>query len=101
MTALFGGGERADRSRFEQWESSPDFAFRDRVESGNLEWGAWTAGFHRERGYRKGGGWRDTVRVNLSRPDLACVLAATWPVGVDGSKESLVRLLDELTLRDG
>ena len=31
----------------------------------------------------------------------ACVLAATWPVGVDGSKESLVRLLDELTLRDG
>jgi hypothetical protein len=98
----FAAGETAeagqpDRSR--EWQRDPSFAFQASVDRGELEWGAWRASFVRERAYEKGGGFADTVRVDLSQPGRPAVLFATWPAGVDGAPAALEALLARLRLR--
>jgi hypothetical protein len=69
------------------------------VDSGEVNWGAYSTFFLRERVFRKVDdvpGFYDTMRVNLTLGTRCCVLYAIWAPGRLGSKESISEALRHL-----
>jgi hypothetical protein len=64
-----------------------------RVDAGKLRWGAYDADFVHERLFEKGG-FRDALRINLSRPGQFCVLNVLWKWGERGSRDSALKVLE-------
>jgi hypothetical protein len=66
-----------------------------RVDAGRLRWGSYDADFVHERLFEKGS-FRDALRVNLSTQGNFCVLNVLWKWGEKGSRESALKVLEQL-----
>lgn len=99
VKALFRAGSKPQTEKRRKWEAAPTFAFREGLGGGELEWGDLRAPYARDRDYRAGGAWADTVRVNLSRPGANAVLFATWPDGVLADAQQMAPILRALSLK--
>jgi len=96
FAAREGGGKNDERAR---WQASPDFAYDEFLDAGELYWDEWRAVWYRERRFGDDGEWRDRVCLNLSAPDRWLVMSATWPAGEDAEEDALGTLLEAWTLR--
>ena len=47
----------------------------------------------RSRSFREGGGWCDSVRINLCQPGRNLILFAQWPVDVAATEEGIGRVV--------
>jgi hypothetical protein len=88
-----------DPKLIERWEGDPTKTFRGEVNRGQVEFGSWSVLYIRDRLFRDTGRWVDSMRVNLSSPDVNCVLFVEFPPEVDASEERLTELLEGLELR--
>lgn len=77
--------------RLKEWEKEKAFDWHTTMRRGEIAWAAWSTKLLVERSFRKGGGWVEEARVDLSSPERALVLFAHWPVEV---------AVDEKALRD-
>jgi hypothetical protein len=66
------------------------------IETGKLAWRGFDAAWLHERGFEKGGTFRDAMRVDLSLEKQPCVMVAVWPRGETASKAALEQVLDAL-----
>ena len=96
FAAREGRGDEDERRR---WQASPDFAYDEFLDAGELFWDEWRAVWYRERCFGEDGAWRDRVCLNLSAPDRWLVMSATWPAGEDAEEEALGDLLGAWALR--
>jgi hypothetical protein len=66
------------------------------VASGKLGWRGFDADWIHERGFERGGTFRDGMRVDLSVEKRSCVMTAEWSRGEPASPAALDQLLDAL-----
>jgi hypothetical protein len=84
-----------------RWEGDSTKTFRGEINRGQVEFGSWSVLYIRDRLFRDTGKWVDSMRVNLSSPDVNCVLFVEFPPEVDASEARLAELLEGLELRAG
>lgn len=60
-------------------------------------WRGYDASWVHVREFQRGGGFRDSMQVDLSLPQSPCLLTATWTRGEAASRASLEALLARLT----
>ena len=87
--------ERSDKA-LESWREDAQQTFKEEITRGKVSFGPFESLYIRERLYRDTGRWVDSMRVNLSTPELPIVLYAEFPPEVDGSAEGLEALLEGL-----
>lgn len=93
-----GGGAFEASGKMLAWEKDPSFEWHTILERGEVAWRRWRSDFVVERLFEKGGGWRDSVRVDLAQPGRFLVLVALWPPNVAFDREELEILLRSVTM---
>lgn len=85
--------------RLAEWQKEKAFDWHTTMKGGEIAWGEWSTKLRIERSFRKGGGWSEEARVDLSSPERALVLFAHWPDEVPVDEAVLRTLLRALVLR--
>lgn len=93
-----GDDERGDAWTTRAWSDDPSFAFHVVRDGGDVVWDGWKARYLVVRAMREGGGWRESARVDVSRPGRHRVLLAQWPVGTLAREDVVRELLRPLAL---
>jgi hypothetical protein len=88
-----GGDAEAASRRLDEWTRDPSFAWHTMRRRAEIAWGEWRADYQVERAFEEGGVWRESARVNLSRPKRPLVLFAQWPAGTEVVEAELKELL--------
>lgn len=88
-----GGG-----SRLKEWEREKAFDWHTTVKRADIAWGEWSSKLLVERSFRKGGGWSEQARVNISSGQRNLVLFANWPDETPVDEKILHELLLALDL---
>ena len=94
-----GGDAAGDSGRLATWEKKKDFAWNATIERDEIAWGKWRSAYAVVRSFKKGGGWQDEARVDLSQKDRPLVLFAHWPNETPVDKAKLKELLGALALQ--
>lgn len=95
-TVLEGMG--GPEQRLKEWEKEKASDWHFTRKRGDISFGAWSAKYLIERSYRKGGGWSEEARVDLSTGARGQVLFAHWPFEVAVDEAELRTLLAALEL---
>ena len=85
--------------RLAEWQKEKAFDWHTTMKGGEIAWGEWSTKLRIERSFRKGGGWSEEARVDLSSPEGALVLFAHWPDETPVDEDVLRKLLRALVLR--
>jgi hypothetical protein len=93
--AEMGGGIGA---RLKEWEKEKAFDWHATLRRDEIAWGKWSSKLLVERSFRKGGGWSEEARVDLSSPARALVLFAHWPDETPVDENALRSLLIAVVL---
>ena len=80
------------------WEKDPSFDWHTTVKRGWVSWRRWRANYAVEREFKKGGGWNDSVRVNLTQPKRNLVVFAKWPGEMEMPEERLTELVRSVAM---
>jgi hypothetical protein len=80
-------------ARMKEWEKEKAFDWHCTIKRGEIAWGAWSSKLLIERSFKKGGGWSEEARVDLSSPQRALVLFAHWPPEKPVDEKALKELL--------
>lgn len=94
-----GEGMGGMGARLAEWEKEKAFDWHTTMKRGEIAWGEWSTKLRIERSFKKGGGWSEEARVDLSSPARALVLFAHWPDEVAVDENVLRTLLRALVLR--
>jgi hypothetical protein len=84
--------------RMKEWERDPSFEWKAVVKRGDVAFGDWTAKLVVERSFRKGGGWSEEARADLSSRERPLVAFVRFPDGVPYDEPALRALLAALVL---
>jgi hypothetical protein len=101
VEALFrpeGGPPEEVSRRLAEWEKKKDSAWRATLKQDEIAWGAWRSRLAVVRAFQEGGGWREEVRVDLSRKDRPLVLFAHWPAETPFDEGKLKELLGAIVI---
>jgi hypothetical protein len=80
-------------ARLKEWEQEKAFDWHCTMKRDEIAWGVWSSKLLVERSFRKGGGWSEEARVDLSSPERALVLFAHWPDETPTDEMALRELL--------
>lgn len=86
-----GGGGAGERMK--EWEKEKAFDWHVTMRRAEIAWGKWSSKLLIERSFRKGGGWSEEARVDLSSPERALVLFAHWPDETPVDEKALREIL--------
>ena len=89
-----GGAE----ARRKEWEQDKSFDWSTPIKRGDIAWGAWSSKLLIERSFKKGGGWSEEARVDLSSPRRFLVLCVRWPGETPADEKRLRELLATIVL---
>lgn len=84
--------------RLKEWELEKAFDWTALMKRDEIAWGEWRSKLVIERSFRKGGGWREEARVDLSSPARPLVLCVRWPEERAADEAELRRLLEAIRL---
>lgn len=90
------GPEAAERLK--EWEEKKDFDWTALMKRDEIAWGEWRAKLVIERSFRKGGGWSEEARVDLSSLARPLVLCVRWPEEQAADEKELRALLAAIRL---
>lgn len=88
-----GGDAEAASRRLDEWLRDPSFTWHTTRRRAEIAWAGWRADYHVERAFEEGGEWRESARVNLSRPSRPLVLFVQWPARTEVVEAELKELL--------
>ncbi|HEX6881918.1 MAG TPA: hypothetical protein VF530_00975 [Planctomycetota bacterium] len=101
MRATAGDGPQSPAERLKEWEKDKAFDWVALMKRGEIEWGEWRAKLVIERSFRKGGGWSEEARVDLSTQARPLVLCVRWPEETPADEVELRGLLAAVRLAPG
>lgn len=98
MRASAGDEPQNPAERLKEWEKDKAFDWVALMKRGEIEWGEWRAKLVIERSFKKGGGWSEEARVDLSTLERPLVLSVRWPPEVPADEGELRALLAAVRL---
>jgi hypothetical protein len=84
--------------RLKEWEKEKAFDWHTTMKRDEIAWGDWSSKLLVERSFKKGGGWSEEARVDLSSPQRPLVLFAHWPPETAFDEKTLRELLLAIAL---
>jgi hypothetical protein len=93
MEGMGMGPDGGVGARMKEWEKEKAFDWHCTMKRGEIAWGNWSSKLLIERSFKKGGGWNEEARVDLSSPGRALVLFAHWPPEKPVDEKALKALL--------
>jgi len=93
-----GAATREASAKLMAWKKEGDFAWHTTVRSDEIAWSRWTTRYRIERSFREDRTWRDSVRVDLTRPEHPLLLFAQYPPGVAAGEEAVALLVRQVAL---
>ena len=93
MEGMDGGPGGGAGARLKEWEKEKAFDWHTTMKRGEIAWGDWSSKLLVERSFKKGGGWSEEARVDLSSSQRALVLFAHWPLETPYDEKALRELL--------
>jgi hypothetical protein len=85
-------------ARLKEWELEKAFDWTALMKRGEIAWGDWRTKLVIERSFKKGGGWSEEARVDLSSPARPLVLCVRWPAEHAADEAELRTLLAAIRL---
>ena len=85
-------------ARLKEWEAEMAFDWTALMKRGEIAWGDWRTKLVIERSFKKGGGWSEEARVDLSSEVRPLVLCVRWPAEQAADEAELRTLLAAIRL---
>ena len=76
-----------------KWDKDPSFGFAATMKVDKIAWDRWQADYSVVRAYMKGGGWQESIRVNLGQEKRPLAMFVRWPRETEHSLEHLEDIL--------